>query len=66
MGVELVVLFAPTVAFEYGQMIPGSETRAQRPWRGEGGPIGAEIRYKLTSPATTASITADCSKKLSG
>jgi hypothetical protein len=47
-------LFAPTVAFEYGQMIPGSETRAQRPWRGEGGPIGAEIRYKLASPATSA------------
>ena len=46
-----VHLFAPTVAFEYGQMIPPSETRAQRPWRGEGGPVGAEIRYKLSSPA---------------
>jgi hypothetical protein len=44
-------LFAPTVAFEYGQMIPPSETRAQRMWRGEGGPAGAEIRYKLASPA---------------
>jgi hypothetical protein len=46
-----VHLFAPTVAFEYGQMIPPSETRAQRPWRGEGGPVGAEIRYKMASAA---------------
>jgi hypothetical protein len=47
-------LFAPTVAFEYGQMIPPSETRAQRPWRGDGGPAGAEIRYKLAAPAAAA------------
>ena len=46
-------LFAPTVAFEYGQMIAASETRAQRPWKGEGGPAGAEIRYKLSAPAAT-------------
>jgi hypothetical protein len=47
-------LYAPTVAFEYGQMIAGSEPRAQRAWRGEGGPSGAEIRYKLSVPAATA------------
>ena len=47
-------LFAPTVAFEYGQMIAGTEPRAQRMWRGEGGPSGAEIRYKLSAPAPTA------------
>ncbi len=47
-------LFAPTVAFEYGQMIAGTEPRAQRMWRGEGGPSGAEIRYKLSAPAATA------------
>ncbi|MDB4874560.1 MAG: hypothetical protein JWM41_1006 [Gemmatimonadetes bacterium] len=44
-------LFAPTVAFEYGQMIPSSETRAQRPWKGDGGPSGAEIEYRLSAPA---------------
>src|SRR5581483_11860697 len=31
-----VHLFAPTVAFEYGQMLPPSEPRAQRPWKSNG------------------------------
>jgi photosystem II stability/assembly factor-like uncharacterized protein len=44
-------LFAPTVAFEYGQMLAGSETRAQRPWKGDGGPSGADIVYRLAAPA---------------
>jgi photosystem II stability/assembly factor-like uncharacterized protein len=44
-------LFSPTVAFDYGQPIPVSETRAQRMWRGEGGPSGAEIVYRLSAPA---------------
>ena len=35
-------------------MIAGTEPRAQRMWRGEGGPSGAEIRYKLSAPAATA------------
>jgi hypothetical protein len=35
-------------------VIAPSETRAQRPWRGEGGPNGAEIRYKLAAPAAAA------------
>src|SRR6185437_9287159 len=47
-------LFAPTVAFEYGQMLAGSEPRAQRPWKSDGGPSGAEIEYRLTSPAASA------------
>ncbi|HEX4684837.1 MAG TPA: hypothetical protein VH277_19115, partial [Gemmatimonadaceae bacterium] len=47
-------LFAPAPAFEYGQMLPASETRAQRPWKTEGGPSGAEIAYTLRSPAASA------------
>ena len=35
-------------------MIAGTEPRAQRMWRGEGGPSGAEIRYKLSALAPTA------------
>ncbi|HEY6828561.1 MAG TPA: hypothetical protein VI259_17000, partial [Gemmatimonadaceae bacterium] len=47
-----VHLFTPAPAFEYGQMLAGSEPRAQRPWKGEGGPSGAEIEYRLTAPVT--------------
>jgi hypothetical protein len=47
-------LFAPTVAFDYGQPPPPSETRAQRMWRVDGGPDGAEIVYRLAAPAATA------------
>jgi hypothetical protein len=46
-------LFAPTVAFDYGQPPPPSETRAQRMWRIDGGPDGAEIVYRLAAPAAT-------------
>jgi hypothetical protein len=45
-------LFEPTVAFIYAQMIQGSEPRAQRAWKGEGGPSGAEIHYRLASAVT--------------
>jgi hypothetical protein len=45
-------LFAPAVAFDYGQAPPPSETRAQRMWRGDGGPAGAEISYHLSAPAS--------------
>ena len=45
-----VHLFTPAPAFEYGQMLAGSEPRAQRPWKGEGGPSGAEIEYRLAAP----------------
>ncbi|MEP6493920.1 MAG: hypothetical protein ABJF01_14660 [bacterium] len=45
-------LFAPTVAFEYGQMVAPSETRAQRMWKSDGGPSGAEIEYRLAAPAS--------------
>jgi len=48
--VSQVHLFTPSPAFEYGQMLPGSEPRAQRPWKGEGGPSGAEIVYRLAAP----------------
>jgi len=42
-------LFEPTTAFIYAQMTQGSEPRAQRPWKGEGGPSGAEIEYRLAT-----------------
>ena len=45
-------LFTPTVSFVYGQTLPPSEPRSQRQWRSDGGPQGAEIAYRLTSPAT--------------
>jgi len=51
---EAVHLFEPTVAFEYGQMLPPSETRAQRPWKSDGGPSGAEIEYRLAAPVAGA------------
>ncbi len=47
-------LFAPTVAFASGQMLAGSETRAQRPWKGDGGSSGADIEYRLAAPAASA------------
>lgn len=43
-------LFEPAVAFEYGQMIAPSETRAQRMWKSDGGPSGAVISYRLAAP----------------
>src|ERR1019366_8940597 len=46
-------LFEPTVAFMYAQLPQGSEPRAQRAWKGEGGPSGAEIHYRLASAVTT-------------
>jgi hypothetical protein len=55
-------LFASAPAFEYGMMQPPSETRAQRPWKSEGGPSGAEITYrlaaKLSSPARVMIVDA--------
>ena len=45
-------LFAPTVALQYAQMIVASEPRSQRQWKGEGGPSGAEIVYRLSAAAT--------------
>ncbi len=45
-------LFAPSPGFIYAQMIPASEPRAQRPWKGDGGPSGAEISYKLATAAS--------------
>jgi len=47
-------LFAPTIAFDYGQPPPPSETRAQRMWRVDGGPDGAEIAYRLAAPLGSA------------
>jgi photosystem II stability/assembly factor-like uncharacterized protein len=44
-----VHLFAPTVAFQYAQPPAPSEPRAHRAWRGEGGPSGAEIVYRLNA-----------------
>ena len=40
-------LFTPAPAFDYGMAPPPSETRAQRPWKSDGGPNGAEIEYRL-------------------
>lgn len=42
-------LFAPAPAFDYGMAPPPSETRAQRPWKSDGGPSGAEIEYRLNA-----------------
>jgi hypothetical protein len=46
-------LFQPTTSFIYAQMIQGSEPRAQRPWKGDGGPSGAEIEYRLASATSS-------------
>ncbi len=48
-------LFEPTVALQYPTSIPPSEQRAQRGWKGDGGPAGAEIAYRL-STATTGPV----------
>lgn len=45
-------LFDPSPAFQYGQTLPPSEPRAQRGWKGDGGPNGAEIAYRLSAPVT--------------
>jgi hypothetical protein len=42
-------LFTPTIAFQYAMPPTPSEPRAHRAWRGEGGPSGAEIVYRLNS-----------------
>jgi hypothetical protein len=47
-----VHLFEPAPAFQYGQVPVPSEPRAQRPWKGEGGPSGAVLTYRLTAPVT--------------
>jgi photosystem II stability/assembly factor-like uncharacterized protein len=47
-----VHLFDPPPAFQYAQMLQGTEPRAQRGWKGEGGPSGAEISYRLASAGT--------------
>ena len=44
-------LFAPTTAFEFTQPPSGSEPRSQRGWRGESAPYGADIAYRLATPA---------------
>jgi photosystem II stability/assembly factor-like uncharacterized protein len=47
-------LFVPPPAFQYVQPLQGSEPRGQRGWRGEGGPSGAEISYRLAAATPTA------------
>ena len=47
-------LFEPPPAFQYVQPIQGSEPRAQRGWKGDGGPSGAEISYRLNAAVTGA------------
>jgi hypothetical protein len=47
-----VHLFEPAPAFQYGQLPAPSEPRAQRPWKGDGGPSGAVLSYRLASPVT--------------
>jgi len=47
-------LFDPPPAFQYTQMIQGSEPRGQRGWKGDGGPSGAEISYRLSAAVTGA------------
>jgi len=47
-----VQLFEPAPAFQYGQLPPPSEPRAQRPWKGDGGPSGAVLSYRLASSVT--------------
>jgi photosystem II stability/assembly factor-like uncharacterized protein len=46
-------LFRPAVALQYGERPVGSEPRAQRGWRGERVPMGANIRYRLAAPAAS-------------
>lgn len=45
-------LFEPAPAFQYTQPLQGSEPRGQRGWRGDGGPSGAQIAYRLAAPAS--------------
>jgi photosystem II stability/assembly factor-like uncharacterized protein len=49
-----VALFQPTVAFQYAQPPAVSETRAQRPWKVDGGPDGAVISYRLATASSSA------------
>lgn len=50
-------LFAPTIAFQYADAPEVSELRAQRGWRGDGGPYGAEIAYRLGTPAQSVRVS---------
>ncbi len=65
-------LFSPAPAFDYGMIPAPSEPRAQRPWRSEGGPQGAEIEYRLNSAVQTpvrvliVSAAGDTIARLSG
>jgi photosystem II stability/assembly factor-like uncharacterized protein len=69
---ENVHLFEPAPAFRYAQMPAPSEPRAQRPWKGDGGPNGAVIAYRLAQPVTGAvrvlvmSAAGDTLARLSG
>jgi hypothetical protein len=49
-----VSLFRPTVAYQYAQPPAPSETRAQRPWKVDGGPDGAVISYRLAAAPASA------------
>lgn len=49
---DAVHLFEPAPAFQYAQLPFASEPRAQRPWKGDGGPSGAVIHYRLTQPVS--------------
>ncbi len=51
---EAVHLFEPAPGFLYAQGLPPSEPRAQRPWKGDGGPSGAVISYRLAQPVSGA------------
>jgi photosystem II stability/assembly factor-like uncharacterized protein len=47
-----VHLFTPPPAFRYAQLPAPSEPRAQRPWKGDGGPSGAVLSYRLAAPVS--------------
>ena len=49
-----VSLFRPTIAYQYAQPPAPSETRAQRPWKVDGGPDGAVISYRLAAAPASA------------
>lgn len=49
-------LFQPAPALQYGQSLPPSEPRAHRPWKGDGGPNGAVISYRVMAKADSARI----------
>ncbi|MCC6317311.1 MAG: hypothetical protein IT361_06410 [Gemmatimonadaceae bacterium] len=49
-------VFVPPVALQYGMLPPGSEPRAQRPWRGDAVADGAVISYRLAATAATGAV----------